>query len=235
MKSVNRRRQEQQSGRRDSGEEEPISVGRHVLPTDFFARPAEIVARDLLGAHLISEIGGKTVVARIVETEAYIGPEDDASHAAARIGRTKRNASLFGPPGHAYVYRIYGIHWCMNTVTGTKGHPSGVLLRAAEPVAGLAVARARRSGRPDRELMRGPGNLCEALGVTGEHNHHRLSEPPLMVAAGETIPDASVLRGPRIGVTRAADWPLRFWVAGSPSVSARTRGQPYDPKAPRFR
>jgi DNA-3-methyladenine glycosylase len=185
----------------------------------FFARPAEIVARDLLGQALVSTVGGTTCIARIVETEAYTGPEDDASHAAARIGLTTRNAAMFGPPGKAYVYRIYGVHWCLNAVTGPEGHPSAVLIRAAEPIEGLDIAQERRPGRPERELMRGPGNLCLALGVDGTLNHHSLQDSPLILAAGQQIEDRWVCRGPRVGVTRAVDLPLRFWLRGSPWVS----------------
>ena len=189
------------------------------LGADYFARPAEAVARDLLGTIIVSTIDGALCAGRIVETEAYTGPEDEASHAAARIGRTRRNAAMFGPPGIAYVYRIYGVHWCLNTVTAEEGHPSAVLIRAAEPVVGIAVARARRGGRHDRDLMRGPGNLCAALGITGTLDHHPLDTPPLVIRVGTAVPDAAVRRGGRVGVTRAADLPLRFWVAGSPWVS----------------
>jgi DNA-3-methyladenine glycosylase len=192
-----------------------------VLGAAFYARPAEIVARELLGAVIVSTIGGSVCAGRIVETEAYTGPEDEASHAAERIGRTKRNAAMFGPPGLAYVYRIYGVHWCLNTVTAEEGHPSAVLIRAAEPGVAIDVARARRGGRSDRDLMRGPGNLCAALGITGAFDHHALQEEPLVITAGKPVHERLVRCGKRIGVTRAADLPLRFWIAGSPWVSRR--------------
>jgi DNA-3-methyladenine glycosylase len=179
-----------------------------------------VVARDLLGCLLVSEIGGAWCVGEIVETEAYIGPEDDASHASARIGRTPRNEVMFGAPGIAYVYRSYGIHWCLNAVSGSEGFPSAVLIRALRPIAGIETMRERRTGRVDRELLRGPGKLCAALGVDLDCNGASLLAPPLWIAAGESYPDAAVASGPRIGITRAADLPLRFHVRGSPWVSA---------------
>jgi DNA-3-methyladenine glycosylase len=189
------------------------------LDASFFARPSEVVAREILGCDLISTVDGKRCVGRIVETEAYHGPDDDASHAAARIGRTPRNEAMFGRPGLAYVYRIYGIHWCLNAVTDALDFPAAVLIRAAEPIAGVEIARARRGDRPDHELMRGPGNLCSALGITGALDMHDLAHPPLVIARGTRIPDDHVRRGPRIGITRAADLPLRFFIDGNPSVS----------------
>jgi DNA-3-methyladenine glycosylase len=189
------------------------------LPPGFCERPAEVVARELLGTLLVSEIGGRRCVGEIVETEAYVGPHDEASHAAERFGRTARNEAMFGPPGTAYVYLIYGMHWCVNVVTNSEGFGAAVLLRAARPVEGLEVAMERRPGRPERELMRGPGNLCRALGVDREMNGHPLDAPPLWLAVGTPVPDADVAIGPRIGITKAADWPLRFWLRGSPWVS----------------
>ena len=193
------------------------------LSHDFYARPAEDVARDLLGTLLVSEVGGVRVAGEIVETEAYVGPHDAASHAWEKFGRTKRNDAMFGAAGTCYVYLIYGFHWCINVVTGGEGYPAAVLVRAARPVEGIETARERRPGRPDRELMRGPGNLARALGVTGEQNYHPLDRPPLWLAAGRAIADADVASGPRIGIAahRAADWPLRFWLRGSPWVSKK--------------
>lgn len=194
-----------------------------VLDQGFFERPAAEVARDLLGRDIVSTVGGARCVARIVESEAYFGPEDEASHAAMRIGRTARNEPMFGRPGTAYVYRIYGIHWCLNAVTDAIDYPAAVLIRAAEPLEGIEVARGRRGERPDQELMRGPGNLCRALGVTGELNMHDLAAPPLLLEAGVPVAESGVIRGPRIGITKAVDLPLRFRVANHPSVS-RTPG-----------
>jgi DNA-3-methyladenine glycosylase len=199
----------------------PSRCGDAGLPHAFFARPSKKVARELLGAHLVSEVDGLRCVAEIVEVEAYVGPHDDASHAAARLGRTRRNEAMFGPPGTAYVYLIYGLHWCINVVTDAEDYPAAVLLRAGRPVEGIETARARRGGRPDRDLMRGPGNLARALGVDGTFDRHPLDRPPLRLAAGAVHPDDAVATGPRIGITRAADWPLRFWLRGSPWVSGR--------------
>jgi DNA-3-methyladenine glycosylase len=194
------------------------------LPAAFFERGAEVVARDLLGAVLVSDIGGVRTAGRIVETEAYLGAPDPASHAAERIGRTARNESMFGRGGIAYVYFIYGMHWCLNAVTGEPDVANAVLLRALEPIEGLDAMRERRAGRTgraprDRDLARGPARLAEALGITGAIDGHDLALPPLMIAQGEAVPDPSVAVGPRIGITRAADWPLRFHVEGSPWVS----------------
>ncbi|HYR06396.1 MAG TPA: DNA-3-methyladenine glycosylase [Longimicrobium sp.] len=191
------------------------------LPAAWYARPAETVARELLGALLVSEVGGVRVTAEIVETEAYVGPEDEASHAAERFGRTARNDAMFAAAGTAYVYLIYGMHWCLNVVTGDEGFGAAVLIRAARTIDGIEHARARRPGRPDRELMRGPGNLARALGVDGALNYHPMDRPPLWISPGRQIPDAEVAVGPRIGITRAADWPLRFWLRGEPHVSGR--------------
>jgi DNA-3-methyladenine glycosylase len=198
---------------------------RAPLDSSFFARPAEVVARELLGTFLISSVDGGETVGRIVETEAYVGPHDPASHAAERIGRTVRNRSMFGPPGIAYVYRIYGVHWCLNTVTDRVEYPAAVLIRAIEPVSGLDLMRRRRSRAPakvnDSDLGSGPGKLAAALGITGELDGHPLVRPPVVIASGKPVEDRWIRRGPRIGVTRAADWPLRFFVRGNPHVSRR--------------
>lgn len=194
------------------------------LPRRFYARPATTIAQELLGACIVSTVDERRAVGRIVETEAYVGPHDDASHAAERIGRTARNASMFGPPGIAYVYRIYGIHWCLNVVTDDEGYPAAVLIRAIEPVSGTAVMRDRRarSGLADTDLGRGPGNLSRALGITGALDGHRLDRPPLEIVRGERIRDGDVMVGRRIGVTRSHDLPLRFFVRANPCVSRRS-------------
>lgn len=193
------------------------------LPSSWYARATEEVARDLIGAHLVSTIGGLETVTRIVETEAYVGPHDDASHAAERIGRTARNEAMFGTPGIAYVYRIYGIHWCLNIVTERADYPAAVLIRALEPLSGIDHMRARRAAAakhlPDTALTSGPGRLAQALGITGEHNAHPLDRAPLYVRAADTV--AAIASGPRIGITRAVDWPLRFWESGNRWVSRR--------------
>ncbi|CAN5536440.1 DNA-3-methyladenine glycosylase [soil metagenome] len=189
------------------------------LPPHSYDRPAEQVARELLGACLVSEVGGVRCRGEIVEVEAYVGPHDDASHAAERVGLTARNAAMFGPPGRAYVYRIYGLHWCLNVVTGAEGYPAAVLIRAARPLEGVEVASERRGGRPLPALMRGPGNLARALGVDGALNGHSLDRSPLWIVPGVPLAEEEVERGPRIGITRAAEWPLRFWIRGSTWIS----------------
>ena len=175
-----------------------------------FSAPAEIVARQLIGVTvLVDGVGG-----RIVETEAY-DREDPASHAYS--GPTERNASMFGPPAHAYVYRSYGIHWCLNFVCREAGHGAGVLIRALEPVAGLDAMRVRRDADDEWLLCSGPGKLCQALGVTREHNGMALSLPPFeLLPAVEALP---VIAGPRIGISKAVDVPWRFGLAGSKFVS----------------
>lgn len=191
------------------------------MSPEFYNRSAEQVARDLLGAQVVSEVGGVHCSGRIVETEAYTGPDDEASHAHIRFGRTVRNAAMWGPPGRAYVYRIYGVHWCLNAVTGPEGFPAAVLIRAAEPLQGQPSIRVRRDGVPERNLLRGPGNLTRGLAIDGRLDHHPLDGPPLWISPGAPVPDAEVRRGPRIGITRNAAAPLRFWIGGSRWVSAR--------------
>ena len=187
------------------------------LGTAFFAREAELVARELLGARLVSNVGGVTTAGVIVETEAYGGQDDPASHAATRVGRTGRNAAMFGPAGRVYIYRAYGMHWCANVVTGQEGDPQAVLLRGLDPLMG-EEAMARRRGRAEA-LASGPGRLCQALEIGGALYGHDLSCPPLELRRGWTIPDSEVGVSGRIGVRAASDWPLRFFVRGNPGVS----------------
>jgi DNA-3-methyladenine glycosylase len=192
------------------------------LPVAFYARETELVARELLGAVLECTVRGVRCSGRIVETEAYTGEEDLACHAAA--GRTARTEVLYGPAGRAYVYFIYGMHWCVNAVTRRAGLPSAVLIRAVEPLEGIEAMRRRRGrrGRPDRELTNGPGKLCSAFGITGPR-HHGLSliSSPLRILAGERVPDADVEVTPRIGISRAPEFPLRWIVRSSGFVSGR--------------
>jgi DNA-3-methyladenine glycosylase len=188
------------------------------LPVSFYDRPAEVVARELLGTTLVCRTDDGIAAGRIVETEAYLGPHDPACHAAA--GVTSRTRILYGPPGVAYVYFIYGMHWCMNAVVRENGFGAAVLLRALEPVSGVPLMRERRrAARHVRDLARGPGNLCRALGIDGSHNGLSLSRGKLRILAGAEVPDEEVSIGPRIGIRKAADWPLRFWVTGNASVS----------------
>jgi DNA-3-methyladenine glycosylase len=190
------------------------------LPARFYARSAIAVARDLLGRLLVSRIGGRRCAARIVEVEAYTGPRDPASH-AARWHRSPRNEAMYGPPGRAYVYFTYGMHWCFNVVTGREGYPSAVLVRALEPVDGLALMRRRRRTEDDRLLTSGPARVTEALGITRAHDGHPLDRAPLWIAAGEPVPRALRRRATRIGIRHATHRKLRFYVAGSPFVSGR--------------
>lgn len=175
------------------------------------------VARDLLGTCIESTIGGERCVGVIVETEAYGGRSDPASHAATRSGVTRRNRVMFGPGGHAYVYRSYGVHWCLNVVTGVEGRAEAVLLRGIEPLAGCELMLRRRMGRAP--LAAGPGRLTQALGVSGDHDGHDLGKGPLRILPGWRVDGARVEVSGRIGVTRAADWPHRFYVRGSKGVS----------------
>ncbi len=188
------------------------------LPPAFYARPTPEVARRLLGHILLSDVNGRRVAGRIVETEAYIGPDDPACH-GYRARRTRRNASLFGPPGTAYVYFTYGMHWCLNAVTEAPGFPAAVLIRALEPVAGLATMRRRRRGLADGELCSGPAKLCAALGVTGRLDGVSLQRGVLRIVRSSSRQRRDIIVTPRIGISRAVDWPLRFLLKGSPWVS----------------
>ena len=182
----------------------------------FFTRPVHEVARALLGARLVSTVEGVRTVGVIVETEAYGGTDDPASHAATRVGRTRRNATMFGPPCRAYVYRSYGMHWCVNVVTGVEGDPQAVLLRGLEPLEGKEAMARRRRRVP---TAAGPGRLCEALGIDGSLDGHDLSLPPLRLEPGWAVPDALVGVTGRVGVKVATERPHRFYVQGSSGVS----------------
>ena len=181
-----------------------------VLAGIHFGSPSHEVARQLIGVVLLIDgVGG-----RIVETEAY-----DCSEPASHTfnGETERNAAMFGPPAHAYVYRSYGIHWCLNFVCREPGHGAGVLIRALEPVEGIAVMRERRGAGKLESLCSGPGKLCQALGVTHALNARPLAAPPFMLLAAAQ--PALVVTGPRIGISKAMELPWRFGLAGSRYVS----------------
>ena len=180
------------------------------LRRDFFARSVHKVAPDLIGATLLlNGVGG-----RIVEVEAY-HHTDPAAHSFN--GRTERNAVMFGPPGFVYVYRSYGIHWCVNVVCEPEGSASAVLIRALEPTEGLATMRRRRGLKEERLLCSGPGRLCEALGITHAHNGLPLDKPPLVLLPREDEPE--IVTGVRIGITKAADLPWRYGLKGSKFLS----------------
>jgi DNA-3-methyladenine glycosylase len=182
------------------------------LAREFFARSVHEVAPDLVGTTLLVDGVGGT----IVEVEAY-DHEDPAAH--GYHGRTTRNASMFGPPGHAYIYRSYGVHWCLNFVCEDEGRASAVLVRALEPTAGLDLMRNRRGLEDDRLLCAGPGRLCQALAVSREHDGLPLDRSPFRLEPRER--DLDVSAAPRIGITRAADLPWRYAARGSRFLSRR--------------
>jgi len=195
---------------------------------EFFARDTLTVARELLGARLVRLLDGRRLSGVIVECEAYIGQNDTACHASR--GRTPRTEVMFGPPGHAYVYFTYGMHWMLNVVTEAEGFPAAVLLRALQPVEGIETIRALRQsrGRPrsDRELTSGPARLTQALAIDQSFNGADLvTGDSLWLEPGDPVPDVLVARGPRIGIRYAAQAdqqaPWRFWVRNNPYVSRR--------------
>jgi len=193
------------------------------LPREFYDRDTLLVARELLGQRLVRLLNGERLVGRIVEVEAYIGETDQACHASC--GRTARNAVMYGPPGHAYVYFIYGMHHCLNVVTEGEGFPAAVLIRALEPLEGVTTMRRLRQGRPDRELTNGPAKLCQALNIDRTFNGIDLCAPgPLFIEAGTPVNEAEVGTGPRVGVRgdeQALTAPWRFFVRSNPFVSRR--------------
>jgi len=190
------------------------------LPQAFYARAAVAVARDLLGRLVVSTVGGGRCVARIVEVEAYTGPRDPASHAAG-WHRSARNAAMYGPPGHAYVYFTYGMHWCLNVVTRRAGYPSAVLVRALEPLEGLDLMRRRRGVAADPLLTSGPARLTQALGISRALDGHPLDRAPLWIGAGEVVAPKRRRAATRIGIRRATERLLRFYERDNPFVSRR--------------
>jgi DNA-3-methyladenine glycosylase len=185
------------------------------VSTKFYARPTEEVARGLLGHVLVSRVDGRQTAGRIVEVEAYVGPHDPACHAYGHR-RTARTEPLYGQPGTAYVYFTYGMHWCLNAVTEPRGFPAAVLIRALEPIGGIDTMRARRGKDP---LCSGPARLCKALGVTGELNGVSLQRGLLRIVEGKKPKPGDIVTGPRIGITQATDWPLRFYLKDCPWIS----------------
>jgi DNA-3-methyladenine glycosylase len=212
-----------------------------LIPRNFFARPSVEVAPDLLGCVLEHETADGLVAVELTEVEAYAGRSDPASHAYR--GKTRRNAVMFGPPGHAYVYFTYGMHFCVNMVCLGEEGPAGygasaVLLRAGAIVAGEDLARARRTRGETRlaprDLARGPARLCQALGIDRSQDGADVCVPssPLRMLSGAGNParSAKILTGPRVGVSSAADIPWRFWYAGDPTVSVYRAHVPRRPK-----
>ena len=198
----------------------PLASSVRRLPRGFYERETEIVAREMLGTVLECETDEGRASGVIVETEAYLGEHDLACHAAA--GRTARTEALYGPPGTSYVYFIYGMYWCFNAVTRPEGFPSAVLVRALEPLDGIALMHKRRPRiNSDVELTNGPGKLCTALGITGSLSGKSLQRKPLIIREGEPVADDRVEVTTRIGITRCADWPLRWIVKGNRFVSRR--------------
>ena len=192
------------------------------LDRDWFDRPAADLALDLLGAHLVHASADGVVGGRIVEVEAYEGPEDLAAHSSR--GRTARNATMFGLPGHCYVYLVYGLHHCLNVVGGPGSKPEAVLIRALEIDEGRELARIRRGPRPpDVRLASGPGNVGQALGIDRRLDGSDLLAGPIRLEP-RTGSMPEVRSGPRVGVDYAGDWaerPLRHWIADDPHVSRR--------------
>jgi DNA-3-methyladenine glycosylase len=184
------------------------------LLRSFFAQPTLLVARSLLGARLVRLEGGQRLAGYIIETEAYIGEDDLGCH--ARVGRTPRTQVMYGPPGHAYVYFTYGMHWMLNFVTQVEDFPAAVLIRAILPTEGLELIASRRSGRPQEEWTNGPGKICQALSIGRAQNGADLCDPQteLFVEVGLAIPEESVTIGPRVGLNSVPEpWksiPWRF-------------------------
>jgi DNA-3-methyladenine glycosylase len=200
------------------------------LRRSFFHQPTMKVAESLLGAVLVRRAGRAELAGKIVEVEAYIGEDDPACH--AYHGRTERTEVMYGPPGRAYVYFTYGMHFMLNVVTEPEGFPAAVLIRALEPLAGIETMRRRRGGVPDRELTNGPAKLCAALAIDGRHNRADLLRSPLFIAAGAPPDPASIRWSPRIGIREGRDRAWRCFVDGSPYVS---RGRPGVPPPERLR
>ncbi|WP_319958034.1 DNA-3-methyladenine glycosylase [Micromonospora yasonensis] len=188
------------------------------------SQPAPLVAPSLLGWTLTHRAAEGTVAVQLTEVEAYAGQADPASHAWR--GPSARNAVMFGPAGRLYVYLSHGLHYCANIVTGPEGEASAVLLRAGRVIEGASLAQSRRGERvAERSLARGPGNLGQALALTREHNGIDLLDGAPLVLSPPAGPIGPVLAGPRVGVSRAHDWPWRHWLAGDPTVSAYRRGR----------
>ena len=187
------------------------------LSRPFFTRDTVQAARELLGHYLVHQSQEGLTVGRVVEVEAYLGLDDPACHSA--VGPTARNAVMFGPAGRAYIYRIYGVHCCFNVTTGDEATPAAVLLRALEPVAGLFLMRERRGVEKEKLLLSGPARLFQGMGLSFAQNGQDLEEGPLFFAKGEAARPEDIASTPRVGISKAADWRLRFIIKNNRFVS----------------
>ncbi|MGD0708238.1 MAG: DNA-3-methyladenine glycosylase [Anaerolineaceae bacterium] len=191
-------------------------MSNQILPASFYDREVVTVARELLGMRLVRTLDGIRLSGIITETEAYRGEEDQACH--ARHGRTPRTAVMYGPPGHAYIYFTYGMHWLLNCVTSSEGFPAAVLMRAIQPLEGQEIIAQRRTGVAEDQWCNGPAKLCQALGLDGKQNGINLCDETegLWIERGAAIPDEKVLTGPRVGLNKTPEpWlsiPWRFRV-----------------------
>ncbi len=186
------------------------------LSREFFARDAALVARQLLGCVIVHETPQGIISGRIVETEAY-KQDDEASH--SYHGQTKRNAVMFGQAGHAYVYFTYGMHWCFNVVTGQAGQAEAALIRALEPLEGIALMQANRNRQKLTDLCSGPAKLVQALGISASYNGADITMPPLYIYGTHT--HQKIITTTRIGINVAIDKPLRFYISGNPHISKK--------------
>ena len=188
------------------------------LPRAFYTGPTLTVARELLGQLLVRIYHSHFLVGRIVETEAYIGKDDPACHAAR--GKTPRNAVMFGPPGYSYIYFIYGKHYCLNVVTEPEGCPAAVLIRAIEPVDGIEWMQQLRGGRPPQQLTNGPGKLCQALALDRQLNGIDMCRiGPLYIIRGTAVNRKQIVQAPRVGIKQGTEHPWRFYIKDNPFVS----------------
>ena len=193
-------------------------MNKNILPTEFYNRSPDEVARELLGKILVHYHNGICCSGRIVETEAYFAENDPANHAAC--GRTKRNSPMFGPPGTVYVYFCYGNHWLVNAVTEEKGKASAVLIRAVEPLNGIEIMRKRRKVKKDVDLTNGPAKLCAALGITDKQNEISLLKKPLMII-DDGIPLPQFKTSERIGINVGTEIKGRYYIPGNKYVSSK--------------
>ena len=197
---------------------EDIAPGTHLAPRSFYRRSPELVARELLGATLVHMASDGACAGLIVETEAYLGANDEAAH--SRAGRTERTKVIFGPPGRAYVYKVYGIHWCLNVVAEPSGSAGCVLLRSLEPTFGIPQMASRRNGAIPRAIVAsGPGRLTRAMGIDGRLNGADYLAGPLTIRLPDVRRQLPTKVTTRVGIRRSAELPLRFCLADNPSVS----------------